>query len=171
MEQPDDIVYWLAINDKRGIIPHYLLEYIIARHGSLSNFWYLTKQEIMDMGLSENDTGYFIDYTNSVPLGKYRNVLNYVSKNRIKIIRYVDEEYPDILKISGTSTHEPPVLLFRKGLKIDFYKSVGIVGTRKATDFALDKTREFAQELASQKFWIISGMANGIDTEAHYGAL
>jgi len=171
MEQSDDIVHWLAINDKRGIIPYYLLEYIIARHGSLKKFWYLTKTEIMDMGFSEKDADYFIGYTNSVALGKYRDVLSYVRKNRIKIIRYVDEEYPEILKISGTSIHEPPILLFRKGLKIDFYKSVGIVGTRKATNYALKKTREFALELATQKFWIISGMAKGIDTEAHLGAL
>jgi len=167
----DDIVYWLAISDKRGVIPHYLLEYIIMKHKSLKKFWYLTKREIMDIGFNSRDADNFIDYTNTVILAKYRDTLDYVKKNRIKIIRYIDDEYPEILKISGTSTHEPPVLLFRKGLKIDFYKSAAIVGTRKASNFALKKTRIFARELASNKFWIISGMARGIDFEAHSGAL
>jgi len=167
----DDIVYWLAINDKRGLIPHYLLEYIILKHGSLKEFWYLTKREIMDMGFSDKDADNFIEYTNTVILAKYRDILDYVRKNRIKIIRYVDDEYPEILKISGTSNYEPPVLLFKKGLKIDFYKSAAIVGTRKASNYALKKTREFARELALNKFWIISGLAKGIDVEAHSGAL
>jgi len=171
MIRRDEIVYWLAINDKRGIISHYLLEYIISKYESLKNFWYSTKKEIKDMGFRDKDAETFIDYTNSVVLAHYRDTLDYIRKNNIKIIRYTDDEYPEILKISGTYTHEPPVVLFRKGLKIDFYKSAAIVGTRNASYYARKKARAFARELSLMKFWIISGLARGIDTEAHEGAL
>ena len=171
MIKSDDIVYWLALNDKRGVIPFYLLDYIVQRYNSLKTFWYLTKKEIMEMGLSSRHTDIFIDYTNTVVLAKYRDMLNFIKKNDIKIIRYVDDEYPEILKISRTATYEPPILLFRKGCKLELHKSVGIVGTRQPSKYALEKTRLFSIELASLNFTIVSGMAFGVDHEAHCGAL
>lgn len=171
MIKSDDIVYWLALNDKKGVLPFYLLDYIVQKYNSLKTFWYLTKKEIMEMGLSSRHTDSFIDYTNTVVLAKYREMLDFIKKNEIKIIRYVDDEYPEILKISQTATHEPPILLFRKGRKLELYKTVGIVGTRQPSKYALEKTRLFSKELASMNFTIVSGMAFGVDYEAHCGAL
>ena len=171
MIQSNDILHWLALNDKRGLIPHYLLEYIINKFGSMKEFWNSSKKEIMDIRLKTDDVNKFINYANRVQLDSYKDTLNYVKKNNIKIIRYTDDEYPEILKLSSTAIHEPPILLFRKGKKIDFLKSVAIVGTRRSSKYAQIKARQFSRELAEKKFWIISGMAKGIDSEAHSGAL
>jgi len=171
MHIDDDVVYWLALNEKRGIIPHYLFDYIIKRFKYFKTFWLSTKEEMMAIGINSKDTDNFIDYANSVALGKYRDILNYIKKNNIKIIKYIDDEYPEILKHSGTPSFAPPTLLFRKGLKIDFVKSAAIVGSRGSSIYSLKKAKEFAMDLASKKFWIISGMAFGVDIEAHLGAL
>lgn len=171
MTSDNDIIFWLALNDKRGLIPHYLIDIIISKFDDLKKFWYSSKKEMVNVGLKSKDADYFINYINNINLDKYKDILQYVRKNNIKIIKYIDDEYPSMLKLSGTETHEPPILLFRKGLKMNFIKSVAIVGTREASDYAKEKTREFSRDLAIERYWIISGMALGIDHEAHSGAL
>ena len=167
----DDTLHWLALNDKRGILPHYLLDYVISNFDSLKNFWDLTQKELLNLRFKRDDVEKFNTFKQKINLENYKPDLNYVNKNKIKIIKYVDNEYPKILKRSSIETLEPPVLLFRKGIKIDFIKSAALVGTRKASRSSRAKTREFSSFLAEKKYWIISGMANGIDTEAHRGAL
>ncbi|MEK7608199.1 MAG: DNA-processing protein DprA [Patescibacteria group bacterium] len=54
--------------------------------------------------------------------------------------------------------------------KLDGQKTVGIVGTRKATPSGLDASYAFASFLAEHKIIVISGLAFGIDAEAHRGA-
>lgn len=167
----NEMIYWLALNDNRGVISHTLLDIIVAKFGSLQKLWNLTKQEIMDIGINNTDSDKLINFINNAILYKYDEIIQYVKKNNIKIIKYIDDEYPLILKTSGTAIHDPPFVLFRKGLKLDFVKSVAIVGTREASDYAKEKARLFSKILANQKYWIISGMAFGIDYQAHYGAL
>lgn len=171
METTDEMLYWLALNDNRGVLPHYLLEFIISNYGTLKSFFDLTEKELINLRLKNEDIIRLKTFKQKIYLDSYRKDLEYAKKNNTKIIRYVDKEYPAILKQSSTETLEPPVILFRKGLKIDFVKSAAIVGTRKASRYSRSKAREFSRTLAEDSYWIISGMANGIDTEAHRGAL
>ncbi len=86
----------------------------------------------------------------------------------LKIITIEDKEYPDNLKnIPGA-----PVVLYIKGKLIPEDKfAVGIVGSRRASFYGLIQAQEFAFGLANQGFTIVSGMARGIDTYSHRGAL
>jgi len=169
--KPDELLCWLALNEKRGIIHHYLLDIIVSKHGSLNELWSLNKKAITDLGLKNADATNLINYIDSINLEQYTEKIQFAKKNNLKIITYVDEEYPPILKLSGTAVLDPPFVLFRKGLKLDFVKTAAIVGTRKPSQYAETKARLFAKTLAQKKYWIISGMAFGIDYEAHCGAL
>ncbi|MEX0882091.1 MAG: DNA-processing protein DprA [Cyclobacteriaceae bacterium] len=89
-------------------------------------------------------------------------------KNHIQIHCYVDSTYPQRLK----SVPDSPTVIFTKG-KIDLnpVRSLGIVGTRNATLYGKNITQKIVEELAPFAPTIISGLAYGIDIEAHRAAL
>ncbi len=89
-------------------------------------------------------------------------------KAGIRLCAYTDPAYPFLLK----EIYDPPPLLFIKGsLTAADTLSVGIVGSRRASLYGLSAAERFAAELAGQGFTVISGLARGIDTAAHRGAL
>lgn len=86
----------------------------------------------------------------------------------VKIITLFDSEYPEYLK----AIYDPPVLLYIKGsFRQEDGLSVAIVGSRKCTYYGLNMAEKIASELAGYKIVIVSGLARGIDTAAHKGAV
>ncbi|MBI5693877.1 MAG: DNA-protecting protein DprA [Verrucomicrobia bacterium] len=78
-----------------------------------------------------------------------------------------DPGYPRLLK----EIHDPPIGLYRRG-GYDFSRpSVAIVGSRRTTLYGQSVARKFGAELARLGFCVVSGLARGIDTAAHEGAL
>jgi len=78
-----------------------------------------------------------------------------------------DELYPPLLR----EISDPPIGLYRKG-NYDFsLPSIAIVGSRRTTLYGQAIAKKFAAELARLGFCIVSGLAQGIDTAAHEGAL
>ncbi len=86
----------------------------------------------------------------------------------VRIITPQDAEYPDALK----AIPDPPLALYVRGslLSADDH-ALGIVGSRKATHYGLNVADRMAYQLAQTGFTIVSGLARGIDTAAHEGAL
>jgi DNA processing protein len=86
----------------------------------------------------------------------------------VAIITAADPDYPALL----LNTPDPPLFLYVKGsLLPEDGSAVAMVGTRTPTHYGLTVTHRMAYELASQKITVVSGMARGIDTQAHKGAL
>lgn len=86
----------------------------------------------------------------------------------LKIITLDDGQYPYNLKnIPGA-----PIILYVKGeLRQEDKNSVAIVGSRRASFYGVANAERFAFDLSNSGFTIVSGMAHGIDTYAHKGAL
>ncbi|OAQ20745.1 DNA-processing protein DprA [Thermosulfurimonas dismutans] len=84
-----------------------------------------------------------------------------------KIVFFEDPEYPSILK----EIKDPPAFLYVKGRLESEACYLAMVGTRKPTPYGRKVAFEWAKELASLGLGIVSGLALGIDTEAHRGAL
>jgi DNA processing protein len=84
------------------------------------------------------------------------------------IVTLADRDYPQaLLNIS-----DPPLLLYVKGsLNLLNQPSLAIVGSRHATPQGLNNAAAFAESLSAAGLCIISGMAHGIDSAAHRGAL
>ncbi len=79
-----------------------------------------------------------------------------------------ERDYPSLL----TSITEPPDLLFFKGrLTGQEERSIAIVGSRRETRYGRNQAHAIARDLAAKGVVIISGLARGIDTAAHLGAL
>lgn len=75
--------------------------------------------------------------------------------------------YPAILR----EIPDPPIGLYRLGGYRFDRPTVAIVGTRRPTLYGRELARRFARELAEIGFCVVSGLARGIDTAAHEGAL
>jgi len=88
-------------------------------------------------------------------------------KNKIYIITKNDKEYPESLKYITN----PPEKLYVKG-NVDLLKQkiLAIVGSRKCTEYGGIIAKQMACELGEFGITIVSGLACGIDTEAHLGA-
>ena len=79
-----------------------------------------------------------------------------------------DDRYPRLLR----QIYDPPAVLWLRGdLLPQDGRAIAIVGTRRATDYGKRVAHDFAFELARRGFTIVSGLAYGIDTAAHRGAL
>ncbi|MEN8232459.1 MAG: DNA-processing protein DprA [Thermodesulfobacteriota bacterium] len=89
-------------------------------------------------------------------------------EKNITIIPFDDPLYPDLLK----KIYDPPVVLYVKGNpEVLNCRGLGIVGSRASTVYGRSVAEQMANNLSRQGFTIISGMALGIDTAAHSGAL
>ncbi|MFC1765476.1 DNA-processing protein DprA [Planctomycetota bacterium] len=86
----------------------------------------------------------------------------------VHLIHLNDPRYPSSLK----SIYDPPPVLYIKGrLQSEHALAVAIVGARRASIYGQEQASRLAYQLASSGFTVISGMARGIDTAAHQGAL
>lgn len=87
---------------------------------------------------------------------------------RIEEIVINSKEYPEKLK----NIYDSPRKLYILGnKKLLSQRGIAIVGARKATEYGKKTAYKFAKELAENNFNIISGLAKGIDTYAHLGAI
>ncbi len=78
-----------------------------------------------------------------------------------------DPSYPEMLE----EIYSPPLVLYGEGEFPGQEKALAMVGSRKATVYGKEVATRLARELAAQGVTIVSGMALGIDTYAHWGAL
>jgi DNA processing protein len=99
--------------------------------------------------------------------GRAEKEIERVERNGVKMLFSSDTHYPHNLK----STHAPPPLLYVLGDGSLDDPNLSVVGSRRASAYGRLLAREMAGSLASCGFTIVSGMARGIDTEAHKGAL
>jgi len=84
------------------------------------------------------------------------------------LINLADERYPSLLK----RIYDPPPVLYIKGsLTAADNLAISIVGSRRCSLYGQEQSSQFAHFLSSAGFTICSGMARGIDTAAHQGAL
>lgn len=91
-----------------------------------------------------------------------------IKKHDVRLINFFDKEYPANLK----DIYDPPILLYVKGkfLKEDEL-AIAIVGSRRASFYGLSTSQKLARELSGFGITIVSGLARGIDSAAHKGAL
>jgi DNA processing protein len=99
---------------------------------------------------------------------KSQEIIDKCIESEIEIISMEDKLYPiELLKIRN-----PPVLLYYVGdTDLLNQKSIAIVGTRDASDKGREAAYELSTSLVDKGYVIVSGLAKGIDTEAHKGAL
>ena len=95
--------------------------------------------------------------------------LNQIIERNLSFITFDNENYPYMLK----NISDPPMVLYVKGdLKLcNLDKTLGVVGSRRASTNAKDTLAKIITELRNTDICVVSGLASGIDTVAHQGAI
>lgn len=98
-----------------------------------------------------------------------KNIIEDHKRADIQMISIADEGYPKLLRLIS----DPPIVLYCKGniSLLKNSKAVAIVGTREPSIEGIKYARGIARRFSNKGYTIVSGLAKGIDTEAHYGAI
>jgi len=102
------------------------------------------------------------------PTDELKRKYEQAEKLNIKVVPYYSELYPDWLK---EIPKYPPVLFIRGNFQKEDRVSVAVIGTRGATVYGRHIAENFAREFVEAGVVVVSGMARGIDTAAHWGAI
>lgn len=161
----EDLKYWVWLSSLPGIGArrfYQLLQYF----ETAENVFNSTSEELKVHGVLNYELIKIVTTNRNVE--KIDKYLKKVKDNGINVYLSKQEEYPVNLK----NIYDPPPVLYSLGeLKPEDKTSVGIVGSRKASEYGLKTAEKLAEELAQEGVTIVSGMALGIDAAAHRGAL
>ena len=98
---------------------------------------------------------------------KAKKDIDLVIQKGYDIITLADENYPPLL----LQIPDPPPFLYVYGRLDTSIENIAVVGSRHATVYGVSTTKRLCRDLADLQITVISGMAKGIDTAAHEGAL
>jgi DNA processing protein len=93
--------------------------------------------------------------------------LDLLARKNYRITTLTDPDYPRLLR----EIPDPPPFLYVSGQLNGSALIIAVVGSRNATEYGLTTTKNLCADLASLGITIVSGMARGIDTAAHVGAM
>src|SRR6202158_5409259 len=156
--------YWLALALTRGLGPTRIRK-LIEHYG--------TAERVFQASLTELEaTGMRAVSAQSLATGKSLELAQQecgkAVEARARIISLRDPEYPARLK----EIYDPPVILFVKGnVEVLAQPGIAMVGTRHPTPYGSGMAERLSTDLAPRGLVIISGMARGIDTASHRGAI
>lgn len=158
--------YWIAFSAIEEInsrfiqrLYNYFGDIETAYNASLSD---LSKIDGLNIKKAQN----FIEKRSKINPDK---VLDEILRKNISFLTLEDENYPYMLK----NISDPPAVLYVKGdLKLcNLNKTLAIVGSRRASTHAKDVLAKILSEFNNTDICVVSGLAAGIDTAAHQGAL
>ncbi|MBT9146111.1 MAG: DNA processing protein DprA [candidate division WS2 bacterium] len=171
----DNLTYWVSFCDK---LHPYRQSYYRRLSINIGNIFRLLNEfkSLKKLFEAPEDEIYntndkmitnFLRTWRNANLDAYNSEVKRLLDNGINIISYEDKAYPKKLKM----IRDPPLVLFHRGSLMDFDNCVAIIGTRNPSDFGRQSAREISRDIAQKGYTIASGLAKGIDTGAHYGAL
>ncbi len=160
----EDRKYWVGFNMVRGIGPA-RLRALLDYFGSLEAAWHAPEKELREAGLDRRSLANLLALRRRVDLDREMERLE---RADVQVITWEDPDYPRRLR---QIYNAPPVLYVKGTLLPQDEWAVAVVGTRRPTDYGREAARVLAEGLARQGITVVSGLALGIDAEAHKAAL
>ncbi len=162
MPSPD--VYWLALRAARGVGPR-TCKLLIEKFGAPEKIFQLKAEEIATAGVPRNTARNIAEFRDFEPLEKELCELPNIGA---RLVKWTDADFPPNLR----QIADPPPFLFVRGTaQLSDPTCIAIVGARAASDIGRRMAQRLGLELAAKGFTVVSGLARGIDGEAHQGAL
>jgi DNA processing protein len=156
--------FWLGLHliHKLGISK---ISQLLAHFDTVEELWYAKENQLSQLNISKSTVEPFIVGRDAIDL---QQEIDKVHKHQATLITLDDDHYPTLLR----SISDPPPVLYVLGkLTPDDTKCLAIVGTRKPSKYGWDATHQLAHHVSQQNVTIVSGLAQGIDSAAHRGAL
>ncbi len=160
----DNLKYWVALNivlseDLKAV------KKILSRFPDIRDLFGASATDLGVLGIDEKTA---VRLRSSKTLHQAEKDIEKLKKKKYTILTFADRNYPSYLR----ETFDPPCVLYCAG-KVDALGefSASIVGARKPTPYGRAVAENLAFDLASRGMVIVSGLARGIDSVAHWGAL
>jgi len=160
----DERIYKIALSLLQGIgISN--TKTLTAYLGGCEAVFTKTDREIAK--LSEVSLSKVKKFNRDAALERAKQEVQFMDEHGVQLHYYQDANYPSSLKFC----EDGPIVFFSLG-NIQFKKqNIAIVGTRKISPYGKKMTHDLVRDLAHRDVQIISGLAHGIDKEAHEAAL
>jgi len=161
----DKKYHWLALHLIAGL-GNVVFKRLMAQFESPERVFQATLSDLKNIeGLRQQVARHIVQ---KVYTADPETVLKRVEHCGARITTFDDPDYPRALK----EIHDPPMLLYVKGKDIPRNLThIAIVGSRNPTSYGIKVAEKIGQGLARRKFGVVSGMARGIDSAAHWGCL
>ena len=159
-----DAPFWLGFNIVRGIGP-VRFRALLDHFGNAERAWRASADALRAAGLDRRSLSNLLATRSGIDLGKE---MARVAAADARMLTWESSEYPRLLREISDS---PPVLYVVGDLVEEDEWSIAVVGTRRASAYGRQVTRRLAAALARSGLTIVSGLARGIDSEAHSAAL
>ncbi|KPL16646.1 MAG: DNA processing protein DprA [Anaerolineae bacterium SM23_84] len=159
-----DIKYWVGFNIVPGIGPA-RLQKLLDHFGDAESAWHAAPLELARAGLDRKSLQNLLAMRGKLDLDAE---MRRIEDAGAHVLTLQDENYPRLLR----QIHLPPPVLYVRGscLPEDEW-AIAVVGTRRAKAYGREVTRYLAGGLARNGITVVSGMARGIDSQAHRTAL
>ena len=158
-------IYWLWLSARSGMTEREKFK-VLLHFGSPEDCYYADAAAYNGIeDLSKNAFEALCDKD----LKEAEEILAACEKKKIHILTFGDDLYPSLLR----NIVDPPLVLYYRGILPDFDGGpmIGIVGTRKASAYGMTTARQMGKQIAGHGGIVVSGMAEGIDAMATWGAL
>ena len=154
---------WLSLIKNIGSIKK---QKLLKRFKTPKGIYNASELELLEIeGIGENTARSIVKSKNEKQI---ENNIIYLQENNIKLITIEDEEYPKNLK----QIYDYPISIYVKGnMELLNKKCISIVGCREPSIYGEKAAKYFSYNLAKKDICIVSGLAKGIDSFAHIGAL
>ena len=165
MKKDSDLQYLLWMTEVAGLAPQKGVR-LLEVFGSAKAVWEASDKQISGcVKLEEGEQKRLKNRSLATP----NLILGRCRFQNIRILPIWDEDYPDRLR----NIYDPPLVLYIRGKWPDFNRlpAVAVVGQRKATPYGIIVTERIAFQLSRAGVIVVSGMAAGIDSAAHNGAV
>lgn len=155
---------WFSLKSVPGVGNH-LFKRLVDRFGAPDRALAASRAELLTVqGVSEAVAAAIRSH--KVPEG-IEKILDACSRKAVSVVTLTDPGYPSLLR----EIHDPPPYLYVMGKLTPDAACISVVGSRSPTRYGLSMATQLSSELAATGICIVSGMARGIDTAAHMGAL
>ncbi len=160
----NDLRYWVGFNIVRGIGP-LRLRALLDYFGDVERAWHGPVEALQNAGLDRRSLENLLTARANLDLERE---LERIAAAGVQVLTWESSFYPRLL----LETSAPPPVLYVKGtLTAEDSWAVAVVGTRRASPYGREVARRLSATLARSGITIVSGMARGIDGEAHRAAL
>ncbi len=160
-----DLRYYLALNHLPDIGP-VLARRLLSAFGNPENIFGMPVDELKRIEGIGEDRGRVI--AGFSEWDKVDLEIDIAVKNDVRIIPFNDRSYPETLR----ELYDAPTVLYVKGdLKAADKYAVAVVGSRRSTYYGIQVSERVSYDLACQGLTVVSGLARGVDSASHRGAL
>lgn len=161
---PDDIKYWVWMSMLMNIIPRKKLK-LLDIFKSPENLWNASEAELKRHPLVTEEV--LNDLKDKEKRSAVGRVMEQIDELDLDIVTINSGRYPELLK----KISDPPVLIYVKGKLSTGISRIAVVGSRRSTSYGHFAAETLSESLSRCGFDIVSGMARGIDSCAHRGAI